>query len=134
MKKVLKVIAIAVLVLVGIFLLKSIIPILHESNSLKRAGYTKEEIDLIDGIRTQEDLIDAYLGKPKVKHREWSHLTEVYDSDGTTLIGYYIEFVSEGYVPRRYYLDLNKKRVSAANYGSFDKGEEELREAFHNKE
>lgn len=128
MKKVLGWIIGAVVIL---FLVFSVFPKMMERSELKRKGFTTEEIEMIEHLKMVEDLTNAYMGRPKIKNSEWSHLTEVYDSDGSTLIGYYIQTAAPGYSPRRYYYDLDKNQVEASNYGHFEEGIDRLRELYH---
>ena len=121
----------AVLGVVALIILAfSVFPKMMERSELKKKGYTKEEIEMITDLKAQEDLTNAYMGRPKIRNGEWSHLTEVYDSDGSTLVGYYIESTAPGYSPRRYYFDLEKNQVEAKNYGHFDEGIDRLRELY----
>ena len=131
MKKVLGWIIGAVVIL---FLVFSVFPKMMERSELKRKGFTTEEIEMIEHLKMVEDLTNAYMGRPKIKNSEWSHLTEVYDSDGSTLIGYYIQTAAPGYSPRRYYYDLDKNQVEASNYGHFEEGIDRLRELYHKAE
>lgn len=104
---------------------------MRESSELRKQGYTKEEIEMIEQLKMESDLTNAYMGRPKVRNSEWSRLTEVHDSDESTVIGYYIESTAPGYSPRRYYFDLNKNQVTALNYGHFEEGVNQLRELYH---
>ena len=130
MKKAFKTLGIVLLVVAVILLALASVPKFIFQSSLKKKGFSKEEIEMITHLKALEDLTNAYMGKPKVKNNEWSHLTEVYDSDGSTVIGYYIESEAPGYIPRRYYFDLEKNRVAEHNEGSFDEGENKLRELY----
>ena len=122
----------AVLGVVALIILAfSVFPKMMERSELKRKGFTTEEIEMIEHLKMVEDLTNAYMGRPKIKNSEWSHLTEVYDSDGSTLIGYYIQTAAPGYSPRRYYYDLDKNQVEASNYGHFEEGIDRLRELYH---
>lgn len=78
------------------------------NNALKKQGFSDEEISLFKNIEYQQKAVNSVAGK-STKFVKWGHLTELYDDDGTTLLGYYIDGEMEGAaIGKRYYFTKDK--------------------------
>ena len=129
--KALKIIGLFAGAVILLFLANATIPVIREQSKLKKQGLSREEMELIRFLATEEDYVCVALGRPVPKDRQWSGFTEVYDEDDTTVVGYYIESKAPGFAARRYYFDTGKNRVTEKNSPFFEEGVEELRKLYH---
>ena len=98
--------------------------------NLRLDGYTKEEVRLFETIDYQQSMVDIATGKGKTKVENWGHLTEVYDTDGNTLLGYSVDAeLPAPYISKRYYFTRDKRLLWWGNISDTidDEGREHLR-------
>ena len=108
MKKLLKSLGVLAIVLIAAFVILRIIAG-GEKRTLKAQGFSEEEIELISKIEYRQRAVNSAAGK-STKFISWGHLTELYDDDGTTLLGYYIDGKTEGAaIGKRYYFTKDKE-------------------------
>ena len=130
MKKFLKAVAIIIVSVIVLFVGSAIISGIVSRSRLRMDGFTKEEVQIIDNIKMTQKMVNQALGKDTPADKSWGHLTEVFDEDGTTLLGYSIDSEPEyPYVPKRYYLTKDKELLWWGNISDKidDEGREHLR-------
>lgn len=98
--------------------------------NLRLDGYSKEEVRLIEVVEYHQSMVDIAAGKGKTKVENWGHLTEIYDTDETTLLGYSIDAeLPAPYISKRYYFTKDKRLLWWGNISGTidDEGREHLR-------
>lgn len=130
MKKFLKFLLYLVSALVAAYILLVLTPAWYKRANLRKDGYTKEEVRLFERIDYYQSTVDRAVGKEAVKVQEWGHLTEVYDVDGATLLGYSIDAkLPTPYLSKRYFFTKDKELLWWGNVSDSidDEGREHLR-------
>ena len=130
MKAFIKFISWSAVALLAAYVLIVLTPSWIKRANLRLDGYSKEEVRLIEVVDYQQSMVDIASGKGKTKVEDWGHLTEVYDTESNTLLGYSIDAeLPAPYISKRYYFTKDKRLLWWGNISDTidDEGREHLR-------
>ncbi len=106
MKKFLKIIGIILLTIVGLFLIVNLVG----DAKLAFQGFNSQEREMIRFIKMSQTAVERAIGRNAPTFESFSHVSEVLDEDGTTLLGYYIDGKMEGAaIGKRYFFTKEKQ-------------------------
>ena len=130
MKAFIKFISWSAVALLAAYVLIVLTPSWIKRANLRLDGYSKEEVRLIEVVDYQQSMVDIASGKGKTKVEDWGHLTEVYDTESNTLLGYSIDAeLPAPYISKRYYFTKDKRLLWWGNISDTidEEGREHLR-------
>lgn len=109
MRKFLKTVAIIIVSVIVLFVGSAIIRGIVSRTRLRLQGFSQEEVHLTEIIKLHQEAVQRALNRDRPVFVSFSHLAEVYNEDGDTLLGYSMDGrMRESIYGKRYFFTKDK--------------------------